>query len=186
MAKIKLRKGEKKKLNSEMIVSAFVMGTKKLYDFVDENPGVQMKDVAYTNDVAIIRQNPKVTSINSAIEIDLTGQVCADSIGTKQYSGVGGQIDFIRGASYSKGGKPIIALPSTTRKGESKIVPHLKEGAGVVSTRANVHYIVTVYGVANLYGKSLQERARLMIDIANPIHQEELERQAFMRFHREV
>lgn len=178
--------GENKKLNSEMIVSAFVMGTKKLYDFVDENPGVQMKDVAYTNDVAIIRQNPKVTSINSAIEIDLTGQVCADSIGTKQYSGVGGQIDFIRGASYSKGGKPIIALPSTTRKGESKIVPHLKEGAGVVSTRANVHYIVTEYGVANLYGKSLQERARLMIDIANPIHQEELERQVFERFHRNV
>jgi len=176
--------GTNKKLNPEMIVSAFVMGTKKLYDFVDKNPGVQMKDVAYTNDVAIIRQNPKVTSINSAIEIDLTGQVCADSIGSKQYSGVGGQIDFIRGASYSEGGKPIIALPSTTRKGETKIVPFLKEGAGVVSTRANVHYIVTEFGVANLYGKSLQERARLLINISHPNHREYLEKQAFNRFGR--
>ncbi|MEQ6119959.1 acetyl-CoA hydrolase/transferase C-terminal domain-containing protein [Reichenbachiella sp. MALMAid0571] len=178
--------GTKKKLNPEMIVSAFVMGTKKLYDFVDKNPGVQMKDVAYTNDVAVIRQNPKVTSINSAIEIDLTGQVCADSIGSRQYSGVGGQIDFIRGASYSEGGKPIIALPSTTRKGETKIVPFLKEGAGVVSTRANVHYIVTEFGVANLYGKSLQERARLLINISHPNHREYLEKQAYDRFGRNV
>ncbi len=178
--------GTNKKLNPEMIVSAFVMGTKKLYDFVDQNPGVQMKDVAYTNDVAVIRQNPKVTSINSAIEIDLTGQVCADSIGSKQYSGVGGQIDFIRGASYSEGGKPIIALPSTTRRGETKIVPFLKEGAGVVSTRANVHYIVTEFGVANLYGKSLQERARLLINISHPDHREYLEKQAFNRFGRNV
>lgn len=174
--------GEKKKLNREKIVSTFLMGSKKLYDFVDENPGVLMLDVAYTNDVAVIRQNPRVTSINSAIEIDFTGQVCADSIGTKHFSGVGGQIDFIRGASYSKGGKPIIAITSTTKRGESKIVPYLKQGAGVVSTRANVHYIVTEYGIANLYGKSLQERARLMIDIAHPDHREWLEKEAFTRF----
>ncbi len=113
-----------------------MIGTKKLYDFIDQNPGVQLKDIAYTNDVSVIRQNPKVTSINSAIEIDITDQVCADSIGSKQYSGVEGQIDFIRGTSYSKGGKPIIALPSATKNGESKIVAYLKEGAGVVSTRA--------------------------------------------------
>ncbi|MEQ8549890.1 MAG: acetyl-CoA hydrolase/transferase C-terminal domain-containing protein [Cyclobacteriaceae bacterium] len=173
--------GEKKKLNRGKIVSSFLMGTKKLYDFVDQNPGILMMDVAYVNDVATIRQNPKVTSINSAIEIDLTGQVCADSIGTKHFSGVGGQIDFIRGASYSKGGKPIIAI-SSTNKGFSKIVPTLKEGAGVVSTRANVHYIVTDYGIANLYGKSLGERAKLLIDIAHPNHREALTKAAFERF----
>ncbi len=174
--------GEEKVLNREKIVSTFIMGSKKLYDFVDNNPGVMMMDVAYVNDVKVIRQNPKVTAINSAIEIDLTGQVCADSIGTMHYSGVGGQIDFIRGASYSEGGKPIIALTSTTKKGVSKITPILKPGAGVVSTRANVHYIVTEYGVANLYGKSLQERARALINISHPEHREELERAAFERF----
>lgn len=174
--------GELKKLFPERIVSAFIMGTQKLYDFVDDNPGVLMMDVSYTNDVAVIRKNPKVTSINSAIEIDMTGQVCADSIGTKQFSGVGGQIDFIRGASYSEGGKPIIALSSTTKKGETKIVPFLKQGAGVVSTRANVHYIVTEYGVADLYGRSMQERARALIDIAHPDHREALSQAAFDRF----
>jgi acyl-CoA hydrolase len=174
--------GEKKHLNKGKIVSTFLMGSQKLYDFVDNNPGVLMMDVAYVNDVKVIRQNPKVTAINSAIEIDITGQVCADSIGTRHFSGVGGQIDFIRGASYSEGGKPIIALTSTTNKGISKIVPTLKEGAGVVSTRANVHYIVTEYGIANLYGKSLQERARLLIDIAHPDHREELEKAATKRF----
>jgi 4-hydroxybutyrate CoA-transferase len=174
----------RKKLNREKTVSSFVMGTQKLYDFIHENPGILMMDVAYVNDVATIRQNPKVTSINSAIEIDLTGQVCADSIGTKHFSGVGGQIDFIRGASYSKGGKPIIAISSVTPKGISKIAPTLKEGAGVVTTRANIQYVVTEYGVANLYGKSLSERAKLLIDIAHPDHRESLSKAAFERFGR--
>ncbi|MFY0687394.1 MAG: acetyl-CoA hydrolase/transferase family protein [Cyclobacteriaceae bacterium] len=176
--------GEDKKLNREKIVSSFVLGSQLLYDFIHENPGVLMMDAQYVNDVAIIRQNPKVTSINSAIEIDYTGQVCADSIGTKHFSGVGGQMDFIRGASYSKGGKPIIALTSTTNKGVSKIVPMLKDGAGVVTTRAHVHYIVTEYGIANLFGKSLKERTRLMIDIAHPNHRESLEKAGFIRFGR--
>src|SRR5690606_24930616 len=135
---------------------------RRLYDFVDDNPEVVLLDVAYTNDTAVIRRNPRFTAINSAIEVDLTGQVCADSIGTYQYSGVGGQMDFIRGASLSEGGKPIIALPSATRRNETRIVPFLKEGAGVVTTRAHVHYIVTEYGVADLYGKNLRERARAL------------------------
>ena len=130
----------------------------------------------------MIRRNPKVTAVNSAIEVDLTGQVCADSIGTYQYSGVGGQMDFIRGASLSEDGKPIIALPSTTKRGESKIVPFLKEGAGVVTTRAHIHYIVTEYGVANLYGKNLRQRATELIRIAHPDHREALEKAAFERF----
>jgi acyl-CoA hydrolase len=142
-----------------------------------------MLDVGYTNDTAVIRRNPKVTAINSAIEVDLTGQVCADSIGTRQYSGVGGQMDFIRGASLSEGGKPIIALPSVTRRGESRLVSFLKPGAGVVSTRAHVHYVVTEWGVANLYGQNLQARARLLINIAHPDHRERLEREALERFH---
>ena len=166
------------------IVSSFVMGTKRLYDFIDDNPQVVLLDVAYVNDTAVIRRNPRVTAINSAIEVDLTGQVCADSIGIRQYSGVGGQMDFIRGASLSRGGKPIIALPSVTRHGESRIVPLLKEGAGVVTTRAHVHYIVTEWGVANLYGKNLRQRARAMIEIAHPDHREALEEAAFERFKR--
>lgn len=129
------------------------MGTRKLYDFIDDNPEVSMLDIGYINDPHVIRKNPKVTAINSAVEVDLTGQVCADTIGTRQYSGVGGQMDFIRGASLSEGGKPIIALPSTTSKGESRIVSLLKPGANVVTTRAHVHFIVTEYGIANLYGK---------------------------------
>ena len=173
---------EKKKLNREKTVSSFVMGTKKLYDYIHNNPGIQMMDVAYVNDVANIRKNPKVTAINSAIEIDLTGQVCSDSIGMKHFSGVGGQIDFIRGASYSKGGKPIIAISSTTPKGVSKIAPYLKQGAGVVTTRANIQYVVTEYGVANLYGRSLKERTRMLIDIAHPDHRGTLEAAAFERF----
>jgi acyl-CoA hydrolase len=171
-----------KKLNKDHIVASFVMGTDKTYNFIDDNPRVLMMDVAYVNDVATIRQNPKVTAINSAIEVDLTGQVCADSIGTKHYSGVGGQIDFIRGAGYSEGGKPIIALPSVTGKGLSKIVPTLKVGAGVVSTRANVHYVVTEFGVAYLYGKSMKERARELIKIAHPDHREALEKESFERW----
>lgn len=170
--------GEEKEIKTGKIVTCFALGSQKLYDFIDENPIVHFKEAGYTNDTAIIRKNPKVTAINSAIEIDLTGQVCADTIGSYQYSGVGGQMDFIRGASLSEGGKPIIALGSQTRKGASKIVPQLKVGAGVTTTRAHVHYIVTEYGVVNLYGKSLRERAKLLISIAHPDHQEELSRQA--------
>lgn len=164
------------------IVAGFVMGTQRLYDFIDDNPQVLMLDIAYVNDTSVIRRNPKVTAVNSAIEVDLTGQVCADSIGTYQYSGVGGQMDFIRGASLSEGGKAIIALPSATKRGESKIVPFLKQGAGVVTTRAHVHYIVTEYGVANLYGLNLRQRAAELIKIAHPDNREELERAAFERF----
>jgi acyl-CoA hydrolase len=174
--------GERKIKHPGKIVAGFVMGTRRLYDFIDDNPQVLMLDIAYVNDSAVIRRNPKVTAINSAIEVDLTGQVCADSIGTYQYSGVGGQMDFIRGASLSEGGKPIIALPSVTTRGESKIVPYLKEGAGVVTTRAHVHYIVTEFGVANLYGKNLRQRASELIKIAHPMHREALEKAAFGRF----
>ena len=164
------------------IVSSFIMGSQKVYDFLHDNPQIAMMDCSFVNDVRIIRRNPKVTAINSAIEIDLTGQVCADSIGTKHYSGVGGQIDFIRGASYSFGGKPIIAISSQTGKGISKIVPTLRTGAGVVSTRANVHFVITEYGIAYLYGQPLKERARRMIKIAHPDHREELEKAAYERW----
>lgn len=174
--------GEDKKIKRGKIVTCFAIGSQKLYDFLDDNPIVHFKEAAYTNDTALIRQNPKVTAINSAIEIDLTGQVCADTIGKFQYSGVGGQMDFIRGASLSVGGKPIIAMPSVTHKGISKIVPFLKEGAGVTTTRAHVHYIATENGVVNLYGKNLKERAKLLISIAHPTHQEELEKAAYDRF----
>jgi len=172
----------KKKIHPGKVVGSFAMGTRKLYDYMDDNPLIQMLDCAYVNDTAVIRRNPGVTAINSAIEIDLTGQVCADSIGTYQYSGVGGQMDFIRGASLSEGGKPIIALPSTTGKGQPKIVPFLKQGAGVVTTRAHVHYIITEYGVANLYGQSLRRRAQSLIDISHPDHREEMEKAAYERF----
>lgn len=167
--------GEFKEKHPRKIVSSFVMGSRKLYDFIDDNPFVVMLESDYVNNSEVIRKNPKVTAINSAIEIDLTGQVCADSIGNTIYSGVGGQMDFIRGASVSENGKPIIALPSTTRKGISRIVPYLKEGAGVVTTRAHVHYVVTEFGIAYLYGKSIEERAKALIDIAHPDHREELE-----------
>jgi 4-hydroxybutyrate CoA-transferase len=174
--------GEDKRVHPGKIVAGFVMGNRKLYDFIDDNPLVAMLDIAYVNDTAVIRRNPKVTSINSAIEIDLTGQVCADSIGMMQYSGVGGQMDFIRGASLSEGGKPIIAMPSSTAKGISRIVPFLKQGAGVVTTRAHMHYVVTEYGVANLYGKNMRQRAYELIGLAHPDHREELEREAHKRF----
>ena len=174
--------GRYKKVHPGKIVSTFVLGTRKLYDFVDDNPQVSLLDVGYVNDSAVIRRNPKTTAINSAIEVDLTGQVCADSIGHKIYSGVGGQMDFMRGASLSEGGKPIIALPSTTSKGVSRIVPILQPGAGVVTTRAHVHYVVTEFGVANLYGKNLRERAKALIGIAHPDYRERLERQACERF----
>ena len=158
------------------------MGSKEVYDFIDDNPGVLMMDVAYTNDPKIISKNPKMTAINSALQVDITGQVCADSIGTKFYSGVGGQIDFIYGASQSKGGKSIIAMPSVTNKGVSKIAPVLEPGAGVVTTRAHMHYLVTEYGAVDLYGKTLQERAKAIINIAHPDHREALDRAAFERF----
>lgn len=174
--------GVMKRTHPGKVVSSFVMGTKRLYDFIDDNPFIVLLDIAYVNDTAVIRRNPKVTAINSAIEVDLTGQVCADSIGTRMYSGVGGQIDFIRGASLSEGGKPIIALPAITSKGESRIVSFLKQGAGVVTTRANVHYIVTEYGIADLYGKTMRQRAKAMIAIAHPDHREQLEREAYERF----
>lgn len=174
--------GKLKAKHPGKIVAGFVMGTKRLYDFIDDNPQVLMLDIEYVNDTSVIRRNPKATAINSAIEVDLTGQVCADSIGTRLYSGVGGQMDFIRGASLSPGGKPIIALPSSTKNGETKIVPYLKKGAGVVTTRAHVHYIVTEFGVAYLYGKNLRQRATELINIAHPEHREALEREAFNRF----
>jgi 4-hydroxybutyrate CoA-transferase len=174
--------GSLKKKHRGMIVSSFVIGSRKLYDFIDDNPIVQMLDFEYVNNTSVIKKNPKVVAINSAIEIDVTGQVCADSIGSKIYSGVGGQMDFIRGASLSEGGKPIIALSSTTRSGKSKIVPILEQGAGVVTTRAHVHYVVTEYGVAYLYGKSIKERIKLLISIAHPAHREELEKSSRLIF----
>ena len=170
--------GSMKKVHPGKIVTGFVMGSKTLYDFVDDNPAIVFLDIAYINDTNIIRRNPKVTAINSAIEIDLTGQICADSIGTSIYSGVGGQMDFMRGASLSHGGKPIIALPSVTGSGESKIVSILKPGAGVVTTRAHAHYIVTEYGIANMFGKNIKQRCTALIDIAHPDHREQLERDA--------
>ncbi len=171
--------GSKKAKHRNFIVGSFALGTQKLYDFIDDNPMVKMLDFAYVNNTQIIRKNPKVTAINSAIEVDLTGQVCADSIGSHIYSGVGGQMDFIRGASLSEGGKPIIALSSMTIDGVSKIVPFLKQGAGVVTTRAHVHWIVTEYGAVNLYGKTLKERAELLINIAHPNHRDSLRKSCF-------
>jgi 4-hydroxybutyrate CoA-transferase len=156
-------------------VSGFLMGTQRLYDYVDDNPAVVQLDIGYVNSPSVIRRNPKVVAINSAVEIDLTGQVCADSIGFQIISGVGGQMDFIRGASLSEGGKPIIALPSRTRKGQPRIVPRLKKGAGVVTTRAHVHYVATEYGVADLYGRTLDERAQALVAIAHPGDREWLE-----------
>lgn len=175
--------GEEKEIKTGKIVTCFAVGSQKLYDFIDDNPLIHFKEAGYTNDTSIIKRNPKVTAINSAIEIDVTGQVCADSIGTYQYSGVGGQMDFIRGASLSKNGKAIIAMPSITTKGVSKITPFLKEGASVTTTRAHVHYVATEYGVVNLFGKSLKQRAKALISIAHPNFREALEREVFKRFH---
>ncbi|MDT0678450.1 acetyl-CoA hydrolase/transferase family protein [Autumnicola musiva] len=174
--------GEDKMVKTGKLVTCFAVGSPELYNFIDDNPLIHFKEAAYTNDTAIIRRNPKVTAINSAIEIDLTGQVCADTIGKYQYSGVGGQMDFIRGASLSEGGKAIIAMPSVTTKGASKIVVNLKEGAGVTTTRAHVHYIATEYGIVDLYGKNLRQRAKALISIAHPRHREQLEKDAFECF----
>ncbi len=170
--------GSKKRSYREIIVASFLVGTRRLYDFVDDNPLVEMLPSDFVNDTREIRRNPRVTAINSALEIDMSGQVCADSIGQKYYSGVGGQMDFIRGAALSKGGKPIIALPSTTKHGQSRIVPMLKPGAGVVTTRAHVQYVVTEYGIVNLFGKNLRQRAEALASIAHPDFREEISRQA--------
>ncbi|XP_049849415.1 4-hydroxybutyrate coenzyme A transferase-like [Schistocerca gregaria] len=169
----------KKKIQQHITSVGFVMGTKRIYEFIDDNPSVRFLRIEYINDPSVIRLNPKVTAINSAIEVDITGQVVADSIGSRIYSGVGGQVDFIRGAGLSEGGKPIIALPSVTSKGESRIVSFIKQGAGVVTSRAHVHYVVTEYGIANLFGANLQQRAKKLISIAHPDHREALEKAAY-------
>lgn len=171
--------GSRKTIHPYKIVSTFVMGSQRTYNFIHDNPMVAMLDVAYVNNPTVIQRNPKMTAINSAIEIDCTGQICADSIGTSPYSGVGGQVDFMRGAALSPGGVPIIALPSQTIKGVSKIVSTLKQGAGVVTTRAHAHYVVTEYGIATLFGKSLRERARELVRIAHPNHQEQLAQEIY-------
>ncbi|MDP2087934.1 MAG: acetyl-CoA hydrolase/transferase C-terminal domain-containing protein [Flavobacteriaceae bacterium] len=171
--------GNYKGVNPGRALATFLMGSKRLYEYVDDNPFIELRASSYVNDVSIIRQNPKMVAINSAIEVDVTGQVCADSIGTRLYSGVGGQMDFIRGASLSEGGKAIIALPSTTAKGINRIVPYLKQGAGVVTTRAHVHYVVTEYGVANLYGKTINQRVKELVYIAHPDHREAIDREYF-------
>ena len=160
-------------------LATFLIGSQRLYDFIDDNPFVEMKESSYVNDTAKIRKNAKMVAINSAIEVDVTGQVCADSIGAKMYSGVGGQMDFIRGASLSDGGKAIIALPSITKRGESRIVPFLKQGAGVVTTRSHIHYVITENGIADLYGKNLKQRMQALIRIAHPNFQEQIERDFF-------
>jgi acetyl-CoA hydrolase len=171
--------GEKKTLHPGKIIAGFVLGTKRSYNFIDNNPIFEFHPQEYVNDPFIIAQNNKMVAINSAIEIDLTGQVCSDSIGTKFYSGIGGQVDFIRGATKSEGGKPIIALPSSAKGGQiSRIVPTLKPGAGVVTSRGDVHYVVTEYGVANLHGKTVQERAKALIELAHPDFRDELTRYA--------
>lgn len=174
--------GSRKKVDVGKHVATFLKGTKKLYDFVHKNPNVLMQDVAYTNDPMIIARNPKVVALNSAIQIDLTGQVCADSIGTKIFSGSGGQLDFMFGAVASEGGIPIIAMPAITAKGVSKIVPTLTEGAGVVTPRTLVHWVITEFGAVNLFGKPMRERAKLLISIAHPSARETLEKAAFERF----
>jgi len=174
--------GEDKAIHPREIVTGFIVGSRKLYDFVDDNPAVRLLDVGYVNDPHVIRRNPRVVAVNSAIEIDLTGQICAESIGTRQFSGVGGQMDFMRGAALSEGGRPVIALPSITRSGHSRIAPVLQPGAGVTTTRSHVQYVVTEYGVAELHGKTLGERAQALIDIAHPDHREHLEREARHRF----
>ena len=167
--------GERKTLHRGKIVTGFVLGAKKLFDFIHENPIFEFHPTAYTNDPYVIAQNERMVAINSAIQVDLTGQVCADSVGTRPYSGFGGQLDFIRGAARSRGGKPIIALPSTAKDGTvSRITPTLDPGAGVVTSRGDVHYVVSEYGVAYLHGKTLRQRAEALISIAHPKFRDEL------------
>ncbi|CAN5526209.1 acetyl-CoA hydrolase/transferase C-terminal domain-containing protein [soil metagenome] len=171
-----------KNIHPNKSVSSFALGSTKLYSYINDNPAFAFLDIDYVNDPHVIRRNDKMISINSAIEIDITGQACADSIGTYQFSGVGGQMDFMRGAAISNGGKPIIAIPSRTAKGIARIVPTLKPGAGVVTTRAHMHYVVTEYGVAYLFGKNLRQRAKALINIAHPDDRELLEKSCFERF----
>jgi 4-hydroxybutyrate CoA-transferase len=171
--------GAKKTLHPGKVIGTFTLGSQALYDYVHNNPVFELHPTNYTNNPMIIAQNEKMVSVNSAIEIDLTGQVCSDSIGPYIYSGFGGQVDFVRGSAMSRGGKPIIALPSTAKEGNlSRIVPFLKPGAGVVTSRADVHYVVTEYGVAYLHGKNLRERAKTLIAIAHPNFREELDKAA--------
>ncbi|ODS89615.1 MAG: 4-hydroxybutyrate CoA-transferase [Chryseobacterium sp. SCN 40-13] len=163
-------------------ITSFAFGTKKLYDYIDDNPSFSFMDVAHVNNPTVIKKNKKLVAINSAIEVDLTGQVCADSIGTLQFSGIGGQMDFIRGASLSEDGKPIIAITSRTKKGLPRIVPYLKQGAGVVTTRGHIHWVVTEYGAVNLYGQNMRQRAKSLIEIAHPDDREMLDKFCFERF----
>lgn len=172
----------RKHIHPHKTVSGFALGSRRLYDIVHDNPSFQFLDIDYVNDPHVIRRNPKVVAVNSCVEVDLTGQVCSDSIGCLQYSGVGGQMDFIRGASLSEGGKPVIALPSQTHKGQSRIVPVLKPGASVVTTRSHVHWVVTEYGSVNLFGRNLRQRAAALIGLAHPEDRELLERAAHERF----
>ena len=172
----------KKRIHPNRMVTSFALGTRRLYDFVDNNAGLAFLDIDYVNNPSVIAKNDKVVAINSCIEIDLTGQVCSDSIGTYQYSGIGGQMDFIRGAALSKGGKPIIAINSRTRKGQPRIVPTLKPGAGVVTSRGHVRYVVTEYGVVNLFGLNMRQRAKALIEIAHPDDREMLHQSAYERF----
>lgn len=167
---------ERKTLHPRKVIAGFVLGTKMLFDFIDNNPMFEFHRTAYANDPFIIAQNDRMVALNSAIEVDLTGQVCADSMGHTPYSGIGGQVDFLRGAARSKGGLPIITLPSTAKDGAlSRIVPHLRQGAGVVTSRGDVHYVITEHGVAYLHGKNLRQRAEALIRIADPKFREELE-----------
>lgn len=152
----------KKQRHQGKLITSFCNGSKKLYDFVDDNPVVNFLDISYVNNPAIVAAQPRMTAINSCIEVDLTGQVVSDSIGDRVYSGVGGQMDFIRGAAICPDGKAIIALPSRTKKGQPRIVPFLRQGGGVVTTRAHVHYVVTEYGIANMFGKTLRKRYALV------------------------
>lgn len=174
--------GKCKKIDNGKVVASFLLGSQEVYSFIDHNQDVLMRDIAYTNNPMTIAQNPHMKAINSATEVDLTGQISADSIGTRIFSGTGGQLEFVKGATMSEGGKSITAFASRTLKGKNKIVPALNNGAGVVTPRADAHWIVTEYGAVDLYGKSLQERAKLLISIAHPDDREMLDRAAFERF----
>ena len=174
--------GACKKIDTGKVVASFLLGSDDVYNFIDDNPAVLMKDIRYTNDPWVIAQNPHMKAINSATEVDLTGQISADSIGTRIFSGTGGQLEFVRGATMSEGGKSITAFASRTNKGKNKIVAEINPGGGIVTPRADAHWIVTEYGAVDLYGRSLQERAKLLISIAHPDDREMLDRQAFERF----
>lgn len=171
----------KKTLDAGKVVSCFAYGSKKLYSWMDHNPSIAMMDASYTNDTAVVRRQPQMTAINSTIEVDLTGQCASDSIGTKIFSGPGGQMDMLRGASLCPDGVPIIALPSRTNQGASRILPVIKPGGGIVTTRSHVHWVVTEWGFADLFGKSLRERAQALIGLAHPDDRASLEKAAFER-----